>query len=263
MTKIYYFSGTGNSLWSAKKIAQTAGDNFELYNIGAVEQAAVNEKEIIIQADAVVIVFPSYAFGLPLIVRRFVKKAVFKTPYIASFVTFGSTPGGTMGELRRLLKKKGKIKLFFGNIPSVENYLAIFRLPKPEKIQRRLGMQEKATEEAARAIIERKENRVCTIRPFSSFISWLFSFAPSWGYKRYRVKTGQGGCNGCGICEKICPAGAINMENGRPVFTNKCEHCQGCVDMCPLRAIQFGRVKFGSPGWRHPGVEISELTRPI
>jgi len=34
MTKIYYFSGTGSSLWSAGKIAQVIGSNCELFNIG-------------------------------------------------------------------------------------------------------------------------------------------------------------------------------------------------------------------------------------
>jgi ferredoxin len=117
-------------------------------------------------------------------------------------------------------------------------------------------MQGKATEEAVKAIVERRENRVCTISPFSSFISWLFSFGVAIFYKKYRVSSA---CTGCGTCEKICPVGAIRMENNRPVFTRKCEHCQGCIDMCPLRAIQFGQVKFGAPGWRHPGVEVQEL----
>lgn len=259
MTKIFYFSGTGNSLWSAKKIAQIIGEGHlretcELISIGVEAQ----KSEIIIEADAVVFVFPSYAYGLPLVVRRFAKDAVFKTPYMAAFVTYGSSPGGTLGALRRILEKKGIDKLFFGRIPAAENYLAMFGPPKAETVQQRVLMQKKATKEAARCVIEKRENKVCTFRPLSALVSWLFSIGVKILYKKYRVGDN---CNGCGVCEKLCPVCAIAMKDGKPLFTSKCEHCQGCVDQCPLRAIKFARVKFGSPGYRHPEIAIGELTR--
>jgi ferredoxin len=203
-------------------------------------------------------VFPSYAYGLPLCVRRFAKKAVFKTQYIAAFVTFGSSPGGTLGALRRILKKKKIKKCFYGRIPAPENYLAIFGVQKPEKIKLRFSMQQKATEEAARAVIERRENRVNTFYPFSAFVWALFSLGVKFFYRFYRLSSD---CNGCGICAKICPVSAIAMQNKRPIFSNKCEHCQGCVNLCPLRAIQFGRVKFGAPGYCHPAIGIEDLAR--
>ena len=258
MTKIYYFSGTGNSLWSAKKIAEGIGDNCELHNIGAEGQKG----EIVVEADAVVIVYPSYAYGLPVIVRRFIKKAVFKTPhdasapYIASFVTYGSSPRGTQGELRRILKKKRIGKMFFGGIPAVENYLALFGPPKADTAVRRNDMQEKATEEAVRSIMERRENRVNTFCPFSVFVSWLFSLGIKFFYKFYRL--GEN-CSGCAVCEKICPVSAIVMKDNRPHWTKKCENCQGCVNICPLRAIQFGRVKFGAAGYIHHKIKAADL----
>jgi ferredoxin len=252
MTKIYYFSGTGNSLWSAKKIAQGITDAYELYNIGAESQ----KKRITVEADAVVFVFPSYAYGMPLVVRRFAKSAVFKTRYFAAFVTFGTSPRGTLGLLRRILKKKGIEKMFFGLIPSVENYLALFGRQKPEKKEKRILLQEKTTKDAIQAVIERRENKVSVFCPFSALVSRLFSLGVKIFYKRYRI--GEN-CNGCAVCEKICPVSAITMSKGYPVFSSKCEHCQGCVDICPLRAIQFGRVKFGSLGYCHPEIEITEL----
>jgi ferredoxin len=254
LTKIYHFSGTGNSLWSAKEIARLIGTPCELYNIGSEAQ----KDEIIIEAEAVIFVFPSYAYGLPLIVRRFAQIAEFRTQYVASFVTYGSSPGGTLAVMRRILKKKGIAKLFFGRIPAVENYLAIFGPPKEKKLCRRVLMQKKATEEAVRAVLERRENKVNTFRPLSSFIALLFSFGVKIFYKYYRVGSE---CNGCGACRKICPVCAIVMKNGQPQFTEKCEHCQGCVDMCPLRAIQFGRVKFNTPGYRHPEIDFIDLVR--
>jgi ferredoxin len=259
MIKIFYFSGTGNSLWSAKKLAQVINqknpqENCSLFNIGAEAQ----KSEIVIEADAVIFVFPSYAYGLPLIVRRFAKSAVFKTPYIASLVTYGSSPCGTLGALRRILKKKGIGKLFFVKIPAVENYLAMFGTPKAQTVQKRVAMQERATIEAAIAIMERRENKASAFYPFSAFVSMLFSLGVKIFYKHYKLSAD---CRGCGVCEKLCPVSAIVMKDGKPVFTNKCEHCQGCVNMCPLRAISFGRVKFGTPGYHHPEIAIGDLTR--
>jgi len=259
MTKIYYFSATGNSLWSARKIAQiitasNPAEICELFNIGIEAQ----QKDIMIEADAVILVFPSYAYGMPIIVRNFVKNAVFKTSYFAGLVTYGTTPRGTLGGMMRILRKKGIGKMYFDKIPAVENYLAIFGTQKPETIDTRCEMQEKATEEAARSIIERKENKVSTFSPLSVFVYLLFRLGAKIFYNFYQISKK---CNGCATCEEICPVSAIVMKNGRPHFSFKCEHCQGCINLCPLRAIQFARVRFGSPGYCRPGIKISELKR--
>ena len=254
MTKICYFSGTGNSLWSAKKIAEITAGECELINIGAYAR----EDKITVAADAVILVFPSYAYGLPIIVGRFIKKAVFNTPYIAAFVTFGSKPGGTLATAARILKRKYKGGVFFGRIPAVENYIAIFGPPKEKTARKRLAMQCEATEQAARAVIERRTNKINTFRPFSAFISSLFQLGVKILYRAYKVTDR---CIGCGICEKICPVSAVTMVNRRPQFSGKCEHCNGCLNWCPLKAIRFGRLKPDTPRYRHPEISVNDMAK--
>jgi len=254
LTKVYYFSGTGNTFWSAKKIAAQLDDKYELINIGA----EMEKKEIIIEAGAVVALFPAYAYGPPLVVRNFMKKAVIKTPYFAAFVTYGTSPGGTLADICRIVKRKEIKAFYFGRIAAVENYIAIFGPPKPKTAKKRLQMQSEATEEAARCIIERKTNRINTFRPCSAFVSALFSIGVKIFYKWYKVSDT---CDGCGKCEKLCPVSAITLNNGRPEFSGKCEHCQGCLCWCPKDAIQFVRVKPGTPRYHHPEISIEEMSR--
>jgi len=253
MTKIYYFSGTGNSLWSARKIAEIIGGECGFVNIGA----EARKDEVTIEADAVILVFPSYAYGLPLIVNRFIKKAVFKTPYIAAFVTYGTSPGGTLAEAGRILKrKKYKGGVFFGRIPAMENYIAIFGPPKEKTLRKRLAMQRETTDQGARAVIERRTNKINTFRPLSAFVSFLFSFGAKVFYKTYKVVDG---CNGCGICVEVCPVSCITMVNNRPLFSGKCEHCNGCLNWCPQKAVHFGRLKSDTPRYHHPEISVDDL----
>ena len=258
MTKIYYFSGTGNSLWSARKIAESIDGECALINIGS----EVWKGETAVEADAVVLLFPSYAFGLPLAVRRFAMNAVFKTPYLAAFVTFGSTLGGTLASLSRILKRKNIDRVYFGRIPAVENYIAIFGSPKEKTKRRRLEMQTEATGEAARCVAERRVNRINVFRPFSAFIWLLFSIALKFFYKWYRVSDD---CNACGVCEKLCPVSAVSIRDVsgklRPVFSAKCEHCQGCLNWCPKKAIHFGLLNAGVARYHHPEVSLKDIVR--
>jgi len=254
LTKIYYFSGTGNTFWSAKKIANQIDDKYELINIGT----EADKDEIKIEADAVVLLFPAYAYGAPLVVRHFLQRAAIRTPYFAAFVTFGTSPGGALAEVSRIVKQKEIKAFYFGRIPAVENYIAIFGPPEAKTTEERLRMQNDATREAARCVIERKSNRINTFRPESAFVSLLFSIGIKVFYKWYKVNNT---CNGCEVCKKVCPVQAITMKEGRPEFSGKCEHCQACLSWCPQKAIQFVRIKPATPRYHHPEINVKELSR--
>ena len=231
------------------------GEKCGLVNIGAEIQK--NEIAIEIEADAIVLLFPAYAYGAPIAVRNFVKRAVFKTGYIASFVTFGTSPGGALAEVCRILRRRKIKSVFSGRIPAVENYIAIFGPQSEKTIEKRVQMQRTATDEAVRIITGRKTNRISTFRPFSGFVSALFSLGIKLFYKWYRVNAD---CNGCEMCAKICPVSAIAMSSGKPVFSKKCEHCQGCINWCPKQAIEFARVKSGTQHYHHPEVNINDMS---
>lgn len=54
-------------------------------------------------------------------------------------------------------------------------------------------------------------------------------------------------CTGCGHCPKACPAGAVRIAEGWPVFDmDKCIRCFCCIELCPQRALRITRGRFGN-----------------
>ncbi len=52
-------------------------------------------------------------------------------------------------------------------------------------------------------------------------------------------------CTGCGLCVKVCPAGALVLAEGRPLLDrHKCIHEGNCIASCPMDAWTAERRGF-------------------
>ena len=48
-------------------------------------------------------------------------------------------------------------------------------------------------------------------------------------------------CTGCGDCVGNCPAGAVEVVNGKATFvtSEECTYCGVCEDVCPEGAVSL------------------------
>jgi electron transfer flavoprotein alpha subunit len=51
------------------------------------------------------------------------------------------------------------------------------------------------------------------------------------------IKINTENCNGCGVCSRKCPFGAISLNEKHAVFGDNCVYCGLCRDICPQKAI--------------------------
>ncbi len=51
-------------------------------------------------------------------------------------------------------------------------------------------------------------------------------------------------CDGCKVCENVCPMGSITMDGGIPEFVGICIKCHACVRKCHVKAIRIEDFEF-------------------
>lgn len=257
---IYYFSGTGNSLFVAKEIASRLGGEIE--SIPKTMKTANGSGTIKLEgARKIGIIFPVYAYTYPKIINNFLSKVCFKTlpEYIFLINTFGSSPGSSAYQLSKRLKKHGYIVNYINNIVMPENYIAIFKPDDEQTVSKKIQAAREKIKLICQDISESKEylyskklfDGVKTAFVGSVFNGFLrFSHLMFFADKR---------CNGCGVCAKACPASNIIIKDSKPKWKNKCAQCMACLNLCPSCAIQYTSITKRRLRYRNPEIKPSEL----
>ena len=258
-TIIYYFTGTGNSLAAARKIAAALKD-CELVPIASLKDMP---GKIVPAADRVGIVCPVYDAGVPVIVKEFAERLdIGAVPYAFAVVTLGGTGISALHQLNKILMQGCHRKLdaaFAVKMPGNFPPLAV----PPSGEEKDAILRKADTGLAAIAVAIQKGQAVPPgLSPLSSLMRILIY--PPFAKNVHGMASSfsvDDTCTSCGTCAKVCPVGNIAMGNGRPAWQQKCELCCACLHLCPAEAIQINvfRGTRGRGRYRHPDLTIDDM----
>jgi ferredoxin len=262
---VFYFSGTGNSFYIAKNIANQI--NAKLMHINDIKSLKI------VEADVVCFVFPSYDFNAPTIVNKIIEEAsVIRANYVVAVVTYGVVLSKALLKFKKTLKKR-KIELNSGfGIKMPHNAIGSIHYSQAEN-QKRIEEANIKIEYIVEMIKTRKKDRIekttffkqLTILKHLPQIIKLVGILIFKGVKALEF-TVTNDCIQCSICEQICPTKNITINQGKPEFLKDCTSCFACLQWCPKTAIQIGKYSFSDLGmkkYRHPFTKADDLIKQV
>ena len=241
---ILYFSGTGNSGYAARRIADGLGEPLLCLN----DRIKAGDTAPVETGERLVIVTPTYAWRIPRIVEDWLLHTELTGAKRAWFVmTCGSEIGDADRYNRRLCQAKGLACMGTAQIVMPENFIAMFNTPTVEEARRIVAKAEPFIDRAIAAIraghMFSPPRKKLYDRIASSAVNPVFYPL----FVKANPFTASDVCIGCGKCEKLCPLNNITLQNARPVWGTNCTQCMACICYCPTRAIEYGKKSAGKP----------------
>ncbi|MBE0700386.1 MAG: 4Fe-4S binding protein [Acholeplasmataceae bacterium] len=259
--QVYYFSGTGNSYYVAKRIAA---------DIGAVLKPIVSlQKGDVIDVDVLCFVFPIYEFKPPKIVTQIIKNlSTVNAKYSIAVATYGVSLFTSLRKFKKTLKQKGVVLSCGYGIKSPHNAMGSIsftdkkndtRLEKADqKILKIISnIQARSTSKVERTSIFEDMTIILQLKHIIKLLYILiFKGSSSLSF------TVTDECIGCQLCTRICPVNNIDWTDEKPVFGITCVSCFACLQWCPKSAIQLGKYSLEQMSikhYNHPQVTAEDL----
>ena len=252
-SRIYFFTGTGNSLKAAKEIAAALPD-CELVAIRKGMDSAIPA-----DCQRIGFVFPVYFWGSPAMVANFIKNADFSkqdSTYFFAVATHGGSPGAALPYMRDILCDKGVQLNYSGCIKILTN--AVFKYNISRKVEEIIRKSNERIAEMVPDIAAMKQKPTAStgklmLRTYLKSIAKVHDFG-----NKLNVSDD---CISCGICQSVCPAKNIELRDGRPVFQHQCECCLACLQHCPKKAINYMRKTQSRRRYTHPEIGHKEISK--
>ena len=246
-SRIFWFSGTGNSLYAAKRLSEDLGGIGLEQITGEAPTQAVGGN-----GAKVGFVFPSYYCNLPRAVHHFVEKLeINPETYIFAIVTMGGPGQGSVAAMKKALAARG-LRLDYGRgIKMPANNVLAYNPADPGKGAATRGK----TDEQLRAIATEIMAGKRLIKSLPIILRNHFKNIEKLDVP-FMVNEN---CTSCSLCEKICPVKNIRLEDGKPQWLRHCEICVACISWCPTMAINYGQKTKTRRRYRNPAIKVEEL----
>ena len=223
---ILFFSGTGNSNYVAKRIADALGD--ALVNLN--DRIKSGDTSSVETGERVIIVTPTYAWRIPRVVRDWLRKTELRGAKQVWFVmTCGSEIGNANKYNRDLCAEKAISCMGTAQIVMPENYIAMFSAPHADKARQIVAQAEPSIDRAIAAIQRNQSFAPTRNNLYDRFMSGPVNPIFYKFFVKADAFAASGACIGCGQCAKRCPMNNVTLKDGKPVWGRNCTtlvHCQ-------------------------------------
>lgn len=240
---IFYFSGTGNSWFAARQLAEELGD--ELISVN--QCLKTGEKRCFQSERPLVFVAPAYAWRMPKVVENWIQETEFSGSPDAYFIlTCGGSVGNAAAHAKKLCADKKLRFLGLTPVAMPNNYVALSNTPDKAECAAIMQNAKKRISELGALIQKGEEFPQAPIslkdRMSSGPVNTLFYslFVHDKGF------TASDACISCGKCALRCPLNNISLSGGKPVWNGNCTHCMACIGGCPTKAIEYKSASKGN-----------------
>lgn len=252
---LFYYSGTGNSLYDAILMGKKLGDA-RLISM----RHAENKGKCYGECETLGFVFPVHHGGMPKAVMQFIEEIeITKASYVYSIVTCGAWDMCCISELEKILQAKG-IPLDYSVVHENVNSNITSIFPNIYNIEQNVRADGELEKHIAR-IVKRKKGIISKGKLFAKLHNTVLPKVTRLAEnRRVQFQAGED-CDQCGICAKVCGSGNIQMVNGKPEFQNNCEKCLSCIQYCPRAAINIVKLTEQRQRYHHPFVSASRIAK--
>lgn len=234
---IWYFTGTGQCRMVSEYIAANLrNDGCQVETVNVTPLAVRNSMKGTIDGEQLILVFPVYASDMPEQLKEFIKELkADKVPIFPIALWGNAHKGKALYNAWEILHHNGFIVNGAAEIVAEHSYLG---QELPIIGEKPMEAEKHELVEFIRKQIIKKDSIELASNNDKLHIKILCSLPQGFVPKLVvKLNLQQDKCNGCGVCRKMCPVGAINEDF--TIDKNKCIMCLSCVTNCKRKARTF------------------------